>query len=57
MDANIEASIADIEAYNHNQQNLQLMDARLPMVQSQESEEVDEFDDSIMRGRRSSVYE
>ena len=58
MDATIEASIADIEAYN--QQNLQLMDTRLPMVQAQEEsshcDEDDEFDDSIMR-KRSSVCE
>ena len=61
MDANIEASIADIEAYN--QQNMDL-NSRIPTVQAQESshcdtfksEENDEFDDSIVH-RRSSVYE
>ena len=59
MDANIEASIADIEAYN--QQNMHL-NARIPKVQAQESQETshcdenEEFQDSIVH-RRSSVYE
>ena len=43
MDANIEASIADIEAYN--QQNMHL-NARIPTVQAQESQETSHCDEN-----------